>query len=105
AAACTLPQLTALLRRTQLVIAGDSGPLHLAAALSIPVVALFGPTDPARTGPYGTQSAVLRHASSRTDHRRHTAVEAGLEQITTEQVLAASLPMLQQGSAAPPARG
>ncbi len=48
-----VPELIPLTRRAGLVIAGDTGPLHLAAALERPVVALFGPTDPARNGPYG----------------------------------------------------
>jgi heptosyltransferase I len=42
----------ALLRGAACVVAGDTGPLHLAVALGTPVVALFGPTDPARNGPY-----------------------------------------------------
>jgi heptosyltransferase-1 len=89
AVACNLAQLTALLRRMSLVIAGDTGPLHLAAALGTPVVALFGPTDPKRTGPYGTRSRVIRHASSLEDHRRHDDPEAGLLRITVEEVIAA----------------
>ena len=89
-----LPRLMALTRRAALVIAGDTGPLHLAAALGRPVVALFGPTDPARTGPYGTRARVLRHASSVTDHGRHAAPEGGLLEITTEAVLAAATEML-----------
>ena len=95
-APCTLPQLTALLRRVQLVIAGDSGPLHLAAALHVPVVALYGPTDPARTGPYGTVAEVLRHDSSVTDHRRHAATEAGLAHIEAGPVLEAALTLLHR---------
>jgi heptosyltransferase I len=43
-----------------LVIANDSGPIHMAAALGTPVLALFGPSDPARTGPYGPRHVVLR---------------------------------------------
>jgi ADP-heptose:LPS heptosyltransferase len=42
------------------VITNDSGPMHLAAAVGTPVVAIFGPTDPALTGPYGSQHVVLR---------------------------------------------
>ena len=61
---CSVGQMIALVRRAALVIAGDTGPLHLAAALERPVVGLYGPTDPARNGPYGTRLAVLRHASS-----------------------------------------
>ncbi len=94
AAPCTIPQLIALLRRVKLVIAGDSGPLHLAAALQTPVVALFGPTDPARNGPWSTPSRLLRHASSITDHRRHATIDPGLATITTEEVLTAALDLL-----------
>ncbi|NYF79306.1 lipopolysaccharide heptosyltransferase I [Granulicella arctica] len=92
---CDLAQLTALLRRTSVMIAGDTGPLHLAAALGRPVVALFGPTDPGRTGPYGTRSEVIRHASSREDHRRHPEPEEGLARITVEEVTAAALRVLR----------
>ena len=49
----TLRELARLLRNARLVIAGDTGPLHLAAALQTPVVGLYGPTSPARNGPYG----------------------------------------------------
>jgi len=92
---CSVAQLIALARHASLVIAGDTGPLHLAAALGRPVVALFGPTDPARNGPYATASRVLRHASSRKDHTRHAATEEGLMQITVEQVIAAAFDLLQ----------
>jgi len=56
----TIKELIALLRRARLLITNDSGPMHLAAALGTPVVALFGPTDPSRTGPYGPGHRVLR---------------------------------------------
>jgi len=46
--------------RMDLVLANDSGPLHMAVALGIPVVAIFGPTDPKRTGPYGAGQHVVR---------------------------------------------
>jgi heptosyltransferase-1 len=92
---CTLAQLIALLRRASLVIAGDTGPLHLAAALERPVVGLFGPTDPARNGPYGTRSRVLRHASSHKDHTRRSETEQGLMQITTDEVTEAALALLR----------
>lgn len=48
-----LKVLAALLRRAAVMVTVDSGPMHLAAALGTPLVALFGPTDPSRTGPYG----------------------------------------------------
>lgn len=48
----SLAQLMALLRNAVCVVGGDTGPLHLAVALGTPAVAIFGPTDPARNGPY-----------------------------------------------------
>jgi heptosyltransferase-1 len=92
---CSVGQLIALTWQASLVVAGDTGPLHLAAALQRPVVALFGPTDPVRNGPYGTASRVLRHASSKKDHTRHAAPEEGLMQITAEEVVAAAFDLLQ----------
>ena len=94
---CSVGQMIALIRRAALVIAGDSGPLHLAAALERPVVGLFGPTDPTRNGPYGTASRVLRHASSKNDHSRHRESEHGLMQITTDEVVNAALELLRAG--------
>lgn len=55
-----LLELAALFKRCALVIATDTGPMHLAAALGTPVVALFGPTSPVRTGPYGPGHVVVR---------------------------------------------
>jgi heptosyltransferase I len=55
-----LLELAALFNRCSLVISTDTGPMHLAAAMGTPVVALFGPTAPARTGPYGPGHVVLR---------------------------------------------
>jgi len=92
---CSVGQLISLTRRASLVIAGDTGPLHLAAALERPVVALFGPTDPARNGPYGTPCQVLRHSSSQKDHTRHAETEEGLMQITTAEVTAAAFDLLR----------
>jgi heptosyltransferase I len=94
---CSVEQLVALTRRAGVVIAGDTGPLHLAAALERPVVGLYGPTDPARNGPYGTVSRVLRHASSKNDHSRHQETETGLMQVTTEEVVDAALQLLRAG--------
>jgi heptosyltransferase-1 len=102
---CSLPQLVALQRRAALVIAGDTGPLHLAAALRRPVVGLFGPTDPARNGPYGASrrdigphkvaARVLRHPSSVTDHTRRPATETGLMQISSDVVMASAMDLLE----------
>jgi len=91
---CSVGEMIALVRRAALVVAGDTGPLHLAAALERPVVGLYGPTDPARNGPYGTQSLVLRHPSSRLDHSRHPETEKGLLEITVDEVAKAALELL-----------
>ena len=56
----TLGQLAAVLRRTDLFIGNDSGPMHLAAACDTRVIGLFGPTSPQRFGPYGDLCAALR---------------------------------------------
>jgi lipopolysaccharide heptosyltransferase I len=56
----TLRQLVALLERTSLVIANDTGPMHVAAALNRPLVTVFGPTSPLRTGPYQRMDSVVR---------------------------------------------
>jgi heptosyltransferase I len=48
-----------IIRRAKLVITNDSGPMHIAAACGIPVVAIFGPTSPARTGPYGQNHIIV----------------------------------------------
>jgi heptosyltransferase-1 len=55
-----LRQLVALLEGASLVIANDSGPMHIAAALNRPLVTPFGPTNPNLTGPYGRMDSVLR---------------------------------------------
>lgn len=92
---CSISELIALTRRARLLIGGDTGPMHLAAALKIPVVAIFGPTNPARNGPFGTPSIVLRSASSMTDHTRHQEPEQGLLEITVGEVAASARKLLQ----------
>jgi heptosyltransferase I len=95
---CSVSELIALTRRARLFIGGDTGPMHLAAALKIPVVAIFGPTNPARNGPFGTRSLVLRSASSVTDHTRHREPEQGLLEITAGEVVAATRKLLHDSS-------
>jgi lipopolysaccharide heptosyltransferase II len=56
----TLKMLAALYEKTAMVISTDTGPMHLAAAMGTPVVAIFGPTAPWRTGPYGSGHRVVR---------------------------------------------
>ena len=90
----TLEQLIAITRRVALVIAGDTGPLHLACALGKPVVGIYGPTDPCRNGPFGSPFRVLRSPLSRRDYSRHQAPEAGLLTIQPDDVLRATAELL-----------
>ncbi len=91
---CTLPQLVALTRRAALFIGGDTGPLHMAAALKVPTVALFGPTDPARNGPYWKPSVVLRSDLSVTSYSHVSRPDAGLQSISVDEVVAATSQLL-----------
>ena len=90
----SIGQLIACTRRASLFIGGDTGPLHLAAALQVPVVGIYGPTDPARNGPFETPARVLRHPASRRDHSRKSEPEAGLLTITVEDVIVAARQLL-----------
>jgi heptosyltransferase-1 len=88
----TLLDYVELARRARLVVAGDTGPLHLACAVGTPVVALFGPTEPARNGPFAPDDVVVRRTPpcapcySR-KCLRHVGVMHG---ITVDEVLAAA---------------
>jgi len=85
---CNVTGLIALVRRTSLLVGGDSGPTHLAAALGIPLVALYGPTDPVRNGPWGAgPMRVIRGARSVTSHKRVAEIDAGLARITVDEVM------------------
>jgi heptosyltransferase-1 len=95
AVGCTLTELISLTRRARLFIGGDTGPMHLAAGLRIPVVAIFGPTNPARNGPFGTRSIVLRNPLSPTTHVRRAQSDPGLLEISPAEVVAAARRLLR----------
>lgn len=76
-------------RRAAAVIGVDSGPLHLAAALNKAGVAIFGPTDPVRNGPYGGDFQVFRTPGARTTHRRGTAIDASMRAVTPDLIFTA----------------
>jgi heptosyltransferase-1 len=93
----SIAELIAVTSRARLFVGGDTGPMHLAALLQIPVIAIFGPTDPARTGPYSEKCIVLRDIKSRTSHKRSKETESGLLNITVAQVIAAAHALLGGG--------
>jgi heptosyltransferase-1 len=87
---CNVTGLIALMRRATLLVGGDSGPTHMAAALGVPLVALFGPTDPVRNGPWGPGAkTVLRNPASATSYKHVVAVDAGLANIPVQAVVEA----------------
>ncbi|HCI80726.1 MAG TPA: lipopolysaccharide heptosyltransferase II [Ktedonobacter sp.] len=92
----SLPQLAALLQRANLMITGDSGPMHIAAAVGTPLIAIHGPTDPALSGPVSPNATVLRNniwcspcykAKGPADCRFHTT--QCMKNVTPNQVFVA----------------
>ena len=87
AAETNLAELVAILAHATLCVANDSGPLHVAAALGRPVVGIYGPTDPARVGPYGQLDRVVRSPVPRPPSYRR-ADRRCIEAVPVEAVLA-----------------
>jgi heptosyltransferase-1 len=95
----SLAQLMALLRNAVCIVGGDTGPLHLAVALGTPAVAIFGPTDPARNGPYrvGDPSTnaspidiVLRSPHAATTYKRGGQAAPSILEIDVDTVFDAA---------------
>jgi ADP-heptose:LPS heptosyltransferase len=84
----TLVQLIALARRARLFIGGDTGPLHLAAAVGTPIVGIYGPTDPVRNGPFAADDIALSNHGP-IDHTRRGTNPAYLSGISVAAVVAA----------------
>ena len=84
-----LPGLIHATRRAAAVVGVDSGPMHLAAALGRPGVAIFGPTDPARNGPYGGSLRVLRSPTAATSYKRGDAIDESMRRVTPDEVFEA----------------
>lgn len=99
-----LPGLLDATRRATAVVGLDSGPLHLAAALGKPGVGLYGPTDPALTGPFGGSMTVLRTRNVETTYKRHDEIHASMREIAPEQVAEAVIDSLKK-KYGPPLRG
>jgi lipopolysaccharide heptosyltransferase I len=100
----SLPELGGILQRADLVIANDTGPMHLAASLGQRVIALMGPTDPKRTGPYGEGHRVLSTWPSCSPCLskicRNPAGQVCLRDLRPGEVYAAAVAMLANGSRA-----
>jgi heptosyltransferase I len=86
----TVVELLALSRAASLMVSGDTGPLHIAAAAGTPIVAIFGPTDPQRNGPLSPDDiAVSRYATCGCHYNRRCRQSAWcLADITTAEVIA-----------------
>lgn len=92
AGATSLPQFAALLAACRLVLCNDSGGMHLATSVGTPVVAVFGLTDPERTGPLGQGNVVIRRedvAGDRAIARNSRKAAETLRSISPERVLGA----------------
>jgi len=87
----TIEELMGLLAHARCVVAADSGPLHLAAALGASVVGLYGPTDPARNGPFVPGAVIVSEARpEEISYKRRTTFSPAMLRITVEQVLQAA---------------
>jgi len=94
-----LGPLIALLRRAKFVVAADTGPLHLACALGVPVVGLYGPTDPSRNGPFSADDVVVRNLRlAETDYRRGKTYARSMLSISVDQVFEAVQRRLETSS-------
>ncbi len=96
---CPFGELIALTRRASLFIGGDTGPMHLAAALRVPVVALFGPTRPERNGPFGTRCVVLRSPESEYNTSHTDRPDEGLVSIPPQAAIEAADQLLGEHGA------
>jgi len=98
AGSTTLIELGSLLQKMDLLITVDSGPMHMAAAIGTPTLALFGPTSPKRTGPYGNQHRIIessfQSAEKKISKKTRQRDMRYIESISTEEVTAAALAML-----------
>jgi heptosyltransferase II len=94
----TIPEWAALLQQSRCVVANDSGGMHLATAVGTPVAAIFGITDPKKTGPLG-ESRVLQQSvvQSRNVARRSKEAVRALAAVTPEQVFDAIKKLLRKG--------
>ena len=98
-----LDVLAGVMAGARFYIGSDSGPLHLAAAMGTPVVALYGPTDPACTGPHGQGHIILNRELDCAPCQRGCESRRCMAGITVEEVLAAAATLLRGGERLVPA--
>jgi len=95
----SLKELAYLYTRCRLLVSTDTGPMHVAAAMGCPVVALFGPTAPWRTGPYGTAHTVIRtHAGCSPCFKKRCDHMTCMKEIRVDQVFEGVKEVLAAGS-------
>lgn len=101
--ATTVATLMALIQRAALVVANDSAPLHMAVGFDRPTVALFGPTDTTRVGPYRRDADVIQRLlpGDTLDHKRDASVQL-MHRISVEEVVNACTRRLHQTTPSPP---
>ena len=94
-----LKSLMVLLSRCRMLISGDTGPLHIAAALGIPSLALFGPSDPERNGPYGGSHSVVASSIPPATHWQNKKKGGHwMEEISTDRVILAAEKEIRKSS-------
>jgi heptosyltransferase-1 len=93
APATSVSDLGVLMREAALVVSGDTGPLHIAAAMGTPLVGLYGPTWPERNGPWDPNDVVISRASGCVCHHKRQCLRGApcINEITLDEVVAASV--------------
>jgi ADP-heptose:LPS heptosyltransferase len=88
----SVSDLAVLMREAALVVSGDTGPLHIAAAMGTPLVGLYGPTWPERNGPWDPNDVVISRASACVCHHKRRCLRGApcINEITLDEVVAAS---------------
>jgi len=87
----TLKELMALVSRIDLFIGGDTGPLHIASAMGVPTVAIFGPSDPLKNGPYGNWHRIIqKNIPCKNCYRRHCDSIKCMKEVKVEEVFEAA---------------
>ncbi|HUQ89733.1 MAG TPA: lipopolysaccharide heptosyltransferase I [Vicinamibacterales bacterium] len=102
APATSVSDLAVLMREAALVVSGDTGPLHIAAAMGTPLVGLYGPTWPQRNGPWDPEDVVISRANACVCHHKRQCQRGApcINEITVDEVVTTSVARLRQRSGA-----